>query len=97
MRITKQQLKQLIKEEVKLILEQEESMDELLALVGLSRIENVAEEDPDIREALELWHSGIISHEETLDRLGGHSFDKLTHKEFRRVFEYLYNACCSSN
>ena len=92
MKITHRQLKQLIKEEVKLILDlkDEEDMDELLNIIGLSDMDA---DDPKIRRALELWHDGILNHEETLDALGGdvEAYDMLTHKEFRRVFEHLYN------
>jgi hypothetical protein len=92
MKITGRQLKQLIKEEVKLILEikDEEDMGELLSIIGLSDMDA---DDPEIREALELWHDGISNHEETLKALGGdiEAYDMLTHKEFRRVFDHLYN------
>lgn len=92
MKITGRQLKQLIKEEVKLILEikDEEDMGELLSIIGLSDMDA---DDPEIRRALELWHDGILNHEETLDALGGdvEAYDMLTHKEFQRVFDHLYD------
>ena len=93
MKITTRQLKQLIKEEVKHLLEikDEADIDELLSIIGLSDMDA---DDPEIHRALELWHDGIFNHEETLDALGGdvEAYDMLTHKEFRRVFEYLYNS-----
>ena len=62
----------------------------LLGSVGLLNLLGTSE----VRKALDLWNSGIINHEETLERLGGHPYGVLTHKEYRMLFGYLHETLC---
>lgn len=43
------------------------------------------------RRALDLWYSGILSHEETLERLGG-TPGMLSDEEYQVALDYLYHA-----
>ena len=62
----------------------------MLGSVGLLNLIGTEE----VCQALNLWHSGILSHDETLDRLGGHSPHALSHQEFRMAFSYLHDLLC---
>ena len=62
----------------------------MLAHVGLLNLLGTEE----VCQALDLWYSGILSHEDTLDRLGGHSASALSNQEHRMVLSYLHNTLC---
>jgi len=62
----------------------------MLGSVGLLNLLGTEE----VCKALDLWYSGILSHEDTLDRLGGHNAHALSNQEFRMVLSYLHNTLC---
>ena len=62
----------------------------MLGSVGLLNLLGTEE----VCQALDLWYSGILSHEDTLDRLGGHSAHALSHQDHRTVLSYLHNTLC---
>ena len=63
----------------------------MLAHVGLLNLLGTEE----VCKALDLWYSGILSHEDTLDRLGGHPSPVLTNNDYRMVLSYLYHTLCA--
>ena len=62
----------------------------MLGSVGLLNLIGTEE----VCQALDLWYSGILSHDETMDRLGGHSCYVLNHQDYRMVLSYLHNTLC---
>ena len=48
----------------------------------------------EVVQALDLWYSGILSHEETVDRLGG-TPGMLSDQEYQVALDYLYQALCA--
>jgi hypothetical protein len=48
----------------------------------------------EVCQALDLWYSGILSHEETVDRLGG-TTGMLSDQEYQVALDYLYQALCA--
>lgn len=63
----------------------------LLCHVGLLNLLGTEE----VCQALDLWYSGILSHEDTLDRLGGHLGPALNDAEHRMILGYLYHTLCA--
>jgi hypothetical protein len=63
----------------------------MLVSVGLLNVLGTEE----VCKALDLWYSGILSHDETVDRLGGRPSTVLTNEDYRMVLSYLYYTLCA--
>lgn len=49
----------------------------------------------EVTDTLELWHSGVLSHVQTVDRLGGYYNPSLSDKDYQHALGYLYNVFCA--